>query len=60
MKPDTFDFKFLLAFFPATIIPLHSPHMLLNKKKSENSLSLEELREDEIKPERNITYLNLS
>ena len=30
--------------------PLHSLQMLLNRKNSENSLCLEEVREDEIKP----------
>ena len=47
--------------FLQQLYPLHSSHMLLNrKKKSENSLFVEEVCEDEIKPERNITHLNLS
>ena len=33
---------------------------LAKRKNPENSLSLEEVCEDEIKPERNITHLNLS
>ena len=48
MKPDIFDFK-SLSTFPANTIPLHFLHMFLNWKNSENSLSLEELRENEIK-----------
>ena len=60
MKPDTFEFKSLPTFLDTTIPLPHSPHMLLNRKKSENSLSLERVREDEIKPVRNITHVNLS
>ena len=48
IKPDTFDFK-SFPTFPASTI---SPSTLLDafiSKNSENSLCLEEVREDEIK-----------
>ena len=59
MKPDAFDFKSLPTFPVTTIFPPLSLHAF-KKNNSESSLSLEEVREDEIKFKRNITHLNLS
>ena len=49
MKPDTSDFKSLPSF-PATTIPTPLSSHAFKQKNSENSLSLEEVPEDEIKP----------
>ena len=59
MKPDTFDFK-SLPTFPATTIPPPPSSHAFGLKNSEKSRCLEEVLEDEIKPERIITHLNQS
>ena len=50
IKADTFDFK-SLPTFPTTTIPPPLFSYAFKLKNTENTLSLEEVREDEIKPQ---------